>query len=185
MAKTESINTIERAEQADAARRHEAKGPDGRRYNRPYNYTLAALQWGGIGGVLLALLTIFGFGLAQGINFGLVFAGSVVLAPVIYLALQAMRKRLAAGEVMKTGAGHGIAVSAVGALIGSIVSAVVMMNSSVISEAGPSSGMDTAVTTFFNFLMWTVGGATITFILLQGLKSDAPADEFVEEQQHA
>ena len=176
MASTEAFNAVDRAKGAQRV----PDGKDGantRERNLPHDHSATARKWGLIAGIVLGALQVVvhlgdeGGRPSIGPGLYVIFA----LTPFLYLGLREHRARLAAGEVFKNGAILGFLLSATA---GTIMAAIVLIAS--LAGLGPEFA-NMSVLSFALILMTIVYGSAITFVLLQGMKSDAPADENIEK----
>ena len=176
MASTDAYNSVDRAK----SRQDVPDGKDGantRERNLPHDHGATARKWGIIGGVILGVIQVLihlgdessrpTIGPSLYVIFG--------LTPFLYLGLREHRSRLAKGEVFKNGAILGFLLSAVA---GTIMALLVLIGS--LAGLGPNFA-NMSVLSFMLILMTIVYGSAITFVLLQGMKSDAPADENIEK----
>ena len=176
MASTESFNSVDRAK----ARQNVSDGKDGantRTRNLPHSHAATARKWGLMAGVLLGALQLFVIGSHEGprISIGNSLYVIFAITPFLYFGLREHRSRLAKGEVFKNGAILGFQLSAIA---GAIMMAIVLVG----ALAGIGTHFaNTSVLSFMLVLMTIVYGSSITFVLLQGMKSDAPADENIEK----
>ncbi len=190
MAQAEDINPIERAEHADAAKRRERAGtdPNAKRYNdETYNWSRQATLYGLVAGVALGAYQFFLNIAEQGIAIGWGILGFLIFVPFIWYGLSQYRKHLAAGEVFKSGILFGLRVSVIGSIVAVALNGIGFLiggeaTPEVVGTEAISFGQ-LMVNSVFQVLIGIVVGMTITFIILQGIKSDAPADEFIEEQE--
>lgn len=181
MASTEAYNSVERAKDEHGPRDDGRDGANTRERNLTHDVGSLANKWGLLAGVVLGVVQLLLIGRSAKVEIGYSLYGIFALTPFIYLALRAYRARLAAGEVFKNGAILGFRVSVVAGLV---------MMAFVLVGALAGVGSDTehgtvfaniSVLSFMLVLMAIVYGSAITFVMLQGLKSDAPADENIEK----
>ena len=173
-------NPIERAKSPEITARRAADGANFREHNRPFDFTGVAVRYGLMGGAVMGAIQLLVLGYTQEVEIGKGLFGMFAIAPFMYLGLRAYRRSLAGGEVAKNGllfnfylsataAGLMAAITLIGALIGVGTNGV-----------GATFGM-VAVYSFFQIVIGIVFGMIIGFSLIQGLKSDIPADQNIEK----
>lgn len=181
MASSDGFNSIERAKRDSAPAGDGRDGANTRERNLPHDHAATATKWGLIAGVVLGALQLILIGQSAKVQIGYSLYGIFAITPFIYLALREHRKRMAAGEVFKNGAILGFRLSAIA---GGVMMAVVLIGALAGVGSSPEHGgvfANIAVLSFMLVLICMVYGSTITFVLLQGMKSDAPADENIEK----
>ena len=185
MAQIESVNAIERAKKNDEAARRERDGANARRYNRPFSIYNSGIRLGIPAGVIIGILQIFVFGAEEGVNIGMGLLPYLIFIPFLWYGLSTYRKTLAGGEVFKNGIILGFYISVIGAITAALITLIGSISGlAIMRESGEELLFgNLAVYGFFQVLIGTVFGMLITFILLQGMKSDVPADEFIEQQE--
>ena len=177
MASTEAFNSVDRAKREGGPVGDGKDGANTRVRNLPHSHTATARKWGLIGGLVIGVIQVlvhYGDQSARpaiGPSLYVIFA----ITPFLYLALREHRSRLAQGEVFKNGAILGFLVSAIA---GTLMGTMVLIAS--LAGMGPNFA-NMSVLSFMLVLMTIVYGSAITFVLLQGMKSDAPADENIEK----
>lgn len=161
-----------------------ARATNYRELNTPFNHAQNAILFGISGGIVLGLYQLFVNGTDNGINIGIGLLGFFLLTPFLFFALRQFRRHLAGGEVFKNGIIHGLSISAIASIIMVVISTI-----GVTWQAAPqvinAEQIETGhliVNGAFQILVGIVFGMTITFILLQGLKSDMRADKNIEKQ---
>lgn len=182
MAQAKHIDPVERAKAGDAGARaaRDAKDPDKKvRNDKAFNSTRLAVIYGGICGVLIGIFQVILNAVEERIVLGYALAGFLVLIPAIWIGLNKYRQHLAAGEVFKNGILFGFQMSITASSIGIIIST---LGYAITQPLGIDFGQLMA-TNVFLVVLGMVIGMIFTFIILQGIKSDAPADEFVEQQE--
>jgi hypothetical protein len=152
-----------------------------REVNRPFNYVQNALSYGILGGIVLGAYQCLIGGADGTINIGMELLGFLLLTPFLLLALRKFRNYHAGGEIFKMGIIHGMSISAVASLLMAVIATIgmawfvpqdMMLEKLDIGEI--------VVNSSFQILVGIVFGMTITFIILQGLKSDMRADKNIE-----
>ena len=177
MASTEAFNSVERAKRDSGPADDGKDGANTRERNLRHSHTATARKWGLIGGLVIGTIQVLvhlGDDTARpaiGPSLYVIFA----ITPFLYLALREHRSRMAKGEVFKNGALVGFLVSAIA---GTVMGSFVLVAS--LAGMGPNFA-NMSVLAFMLILMTIVYGSSITFVLLQGMKSDAPADENIEK----
>lgn len=181
MASTDAFNSVERAKRENGPTDDGKDGANTRERNRPHSNSGTATKWGLIGGVVLGVLQLAIIGQSAKVQIGYSLYGIFALTPFIYLGLREYRSRLAKGEVFKNGAILGFTISAIA---GGVMMAIVLVGALAGVGSSTEHGSvfaNISVLGFMLVLMAIVYGSAITFVLLQGMKSDAPADENIEK----
>ena len=177
MAQAEAIDPIERAKRKNALEHPRQRDAEDRIVERPYDKWSNGLKYGAIAGVLVGIYQLVLNLTEDGIHISYGILGFFLMAPVIWYALREYhRDYAAAGEFFKNAAILTMYISAVAGVISGIMS---MVGSEIMSVEG-ADVFQLAVNAFFQIVIGVVIGNTIGFILMQGMKTDAPADEFVE-----
>lgn len=186
MAATEAIDPIERAKRMDAAKRSEMNAANEREVNRPYNKLANGIKYGIVAGLIVGIYQFFLNAAEDGINIGWGLVGFFLMLPVFWYALRDLKNHYAAGEFFKNAAILSMYISVfaglVTVLIGVIGYAIGTGDApEVMSVEGINPGQLMA-NSVFQLVIGIVIGNTIGFILMQGMKTDVPADEFIEKQ---
>ena len=153
-----------------------------REVNRPYNYVQSALIYGILGGLIIGIFQCGLYFVEGEINIGHELLGYILLTPFLYLALKNFRNHHAGGEVFKMGILHGMSISAIASILMTVVATIGMAwYMSPDSTPGGMSMGEFVANSSFQILVGIVFGMTITFIILQGLKSDMRADKHIDK----
>ena len=182
MANTSDVDAIERAKTPDAITRQAADGANYRDHNRPFDFTGTAVRYGLMAGVAMGVVQLLVLGMTHGVEIGKGLFGMFVIAPFLYLGLQAYRKRLAGGEVAKNGLLFNFYLSTVAAFVMASMTLIGALIGVGYNENSPTAtfGM-VAVYSFFLIVIGITFGMIIGFVFLQGMKSDIPADQNIEK----
>jgi len=156
-----------------------------RQINEPFNHTQSALLFGISGGVVLGFYQLLVNGADQGINIGVGLLGFLLLTPFLYFGLKQFRQHLAGGEVFKNGIIHGMSISAIASIVMVVIASIgiTWQGAPPAIDAEEIAVMQMVANSAFQILVGIVFGMTITFIILQGLKSDIRADKHIEKQR--
>jgi len=156
-----------------------------REINKPFNHVQNALVYGILGGITLGLYQLFLYNSSGEINIGGGLLGFVLLTPFLFFALRTFRNYLAGGEVFKNGIMHGMAISAIASLVMVLIS-MIGFSWQASPEILASENLMTSqmiLNGAFQILVGIVFGMTITFIILQGIKSDIRADKYIDKHK--
>lgn len=188
MADTERVDAIERAKRNDAEARKRSAGINTRERNAPYNKLARGIFWGAIAGVAVGIYQFILNATEDGLNIGMSLVGFFLMTPFIYLGLRELKAHMAAGEFYKNAALMGLFMSAAAGVVTVVIAVLTfaVFGSGGEAEIATIQGINfgqVLANSVFQVVVALVIGQTIAFIFMQGMKSDVPSDEFIENQE--
>jgi len=186
MAGSEVVDPIERAKNRNAELSNDSVAANNRTFNKPYNKFANGVKYGVIAGVIVGLYQIFLNAGTDGLNIGMGLVGFFLMTPVIWYALRELKNHFAAGEFYKNAAIFSMYIS----FFAGLTTIVLTLIGFVIGGADDGGAMSVdginpgqlMANSFFQLVVGIVIGNVIGFIFMQGMKTDVPADEFIEKQ---